>query len=168
MLKLIGSIMLILSGTAVGYMASHRLSMRVAFLNQYIKFMSFCETQIRFSAIPIIEILKRQQDSPYISSFIKNCIKKMETNVAFPKAWVEATNEISKDTGLTTEDINLIKDFGISLGESDIEGQISHCRLNIKLMNDVLDSAIEDKKKKGRIYIMLGLFSGVAIVLAMC
>lgn len=160
--------MLILSGTAVGYMASHRLSMRAAFLSQYIKFISFCETQIRFSAIPIIEILKRQQDSPYISPFIKNCIKRMETGVPFPKAWGDSSNEISKDMGLTEEDINLIKDFGISLGESDVEGQISHCKLNIKLMNDVLDLAVENKKKKGRIYIMLGSFSGIAIVLAIC
>ena len=152
--------MIVLSGTAIGYMVSHRLSMRAAFLNQYIKFISFCETQIRFSAIPIIEILKKQQNSQYISLFIKNCIKKIEKGIS--------SSEISKDMGLTTEDMNLIKDFGVGLGKSDVDSQISHCRLNIKLMSSVLELAIENKKKKGRIYVMLGSFSGMAIVLVMC
>lgn len=160
--------MIVLSGTAIGYMVSHRLSMRAAFLNQYIKFISFCETQIRFSAIPIIEILKKQQNSQYISLFIKNCIKKIEKGISFSEAWEISSSEISKDMGLTKEDMNLIKDFGVGLGKSDVDGQISHCRLNIKLMSSVLELAIENKKKKGRIYVMLGSFSGMAIVLVMC
>lgn len=160
--------MLILSGTAIGYLASHRLSMRVEFLSQYIKFISFCETQIRYSAIPIIEILKKQKELPIISPFIKNCINKMESEKTFSDSWYAAANEICKDTGLTNEDINLINDFGIRLGESDVEGQVSHCKLNIKLMNEILELAKENKQKKGRIYIMLGAFSGIAIALMMC
>lgn len=160
--------MLILSGTATGYMASHRLSMRVDFLSQYIKFILFCETQIRYSAIPIIEILNKQKESPVISSFIKNCINKMENKNTFSDSWHAASNEICRDTGLTREDISLINDFGIKLGESDIEGQVSHCKLNIKLMNKTLELAKENKQKKGRIYIMLGSFSGIAIALMMC
>ena len=160
--------MLILSGTIAGCMASRRLSMRVDFLNQYIKFISFCETQMRFSAIPIIEILKRQECVQGISPFIKSCIKNMENGLPFSKAWEESLSKINKDTGLLVEDINLIKDFGLNLGESDVEGQLSHCELNIKLMNEILDSANENKQKKGRIYIMLGVFSGIAITLLMC
>ena len=160
--------MLILSGTAIGYLASHRLSMRVEFLSQYIKFISFCENQIRYSAIPIIEILKKQNELPIISPFIKNCINKMENDKTFLDSWHAASNEICKDTGLTNEDINLINDFGIRFGESDVEGQVSHCKLNIKLMNEILELAKENKQKKGRIYIMLGAFSGIAIALMMC
>ena len=92
----------------------------------------------------------------------------MESDKTFSDSWYAATNEICKDTGLTNEDINLINDFGIRLGESDVEGQVSHCKLNIKLMNEILELAKENKQKKGRIYIMLGAFSGIAIALMMC
>lgn len=160
--------MLILSGTAVGFMASHRLSMRVEFLSHYLKFISFCETQIRFSAMPILEILKKQIDVPFISPFIKGCVRKIESGMTVSSAWEKSLREINKDMGLTDEDITVIKDFGLGLGQSDVQGQISHCQLNIKLINEILNSANENKFKKSRIYTMLGSFSGLAIVLIMC
>lgn len=142
---------------------SQRLSMRVKFLEDYIKFLSFFKNQIRYNSGSIIDIMDSYNAKGIISSFLNECIMKVKSGDSFAKAWEDSIELIPKDYGLKFEDINLIKDFGLLLGSTDIEGEIMHCKLNLKLMQENLDDAREEKKKKERLYIMLGFFIGMLL-----
>lgn len=74
----------------------------------------------------------------------------------------------AKGTGLTEEDQTLLRDFGSGFGASDVEGQLSHCRLYAELFQDRLERARQEKARKGKLYLMLGSFSGIAVALFLC
>ncbi len=149
-------------------MASRKLKMRVDFLSEIIKFISFCETRIRYSQSPIREIFKDYDNSSLIFGMLKNCNDKINNNIPFEQSWKLSINEISNEFGLSNQDKCLIKDFGINLGSSDIKGQISNCKLSSKLIKNILSEAYEIKNTKSKLYLTLGSSLGLIVVLILC
>lgn len=137
--------------------------MRVRFLEDYIKFLSFFKTQLRYNAGSIIDIINCYSNKGMITQFLNECTLKVKNGDSFPKAWDDSIKLIPKEYGLKFDDINLIKDFGLLLGGSDVEGEIMHCSLNMKLMQENLDDAREQKKKKEKLYVMIGFFIGLIL-----
>ena len=148
-----------------GVMASRKLVMRVGFLEQYLKFISFLATEIRYSASSIFQILEKYSKVEFLAPLLKGCTVKIEKRVSLSDAFQDAVDELPKEYGLTQEDLQLLKEFGQGLGTSDIEGQLAHCALHTELMNTYLENAREEKKKKAKLYVMLGLLSGIAAAL---
>lgn len=160
MLKLIGILILIATGSFLGFSKSKQLSNRVEFLEYYMRLLSYIETQIRYSSDCLFNLLTNYETNEKLS-FIKRCLYKVDNGISFPKAWCEEVQNISKEIGLKCEDINLIEDFGKGLGISDIEGQVSHCELHKSLIFEKLSDARIQKQKKYKLYQMLGVCSGI-------
>ncbi len=146
-------------------MQSHRLTMRVRFLEQYLKWISQLETEIRYCAEGIPRLLNKHGKEAEMLSFLKNCADQLQKGLPFPDAWKQAVQEISSDYGLKPDDLHLVLEFGNGLGASDIDGQTAHCRMHRELLQTHLENAREEKQKKGRLYIMLGLFGGIGVAL---
>lgn len=160
MLKLIGMLTLITTGSFLGFSKSKQLSNRVEFLEQYIRLLSYIETQIRYSSECLVDLLMScEMDEKF--SFINCCLDKVANGVSFSKAWYYGVQKIPKETGLKCEDINLIANFGKGLGTSDIDGQVSHCELYKNLISENLSDARIQKQKKYKLYQMLGVCSGI-------
>ena len=154
-----------LSGTTIGYMASHKLRMREIFMEHYIKFLSFLEAEIRYSAKPLPNILSKSLNDVVISPLLFECLTQMKQGVSLNTAWINSIYNIPPYYGLNNDDIELLKSFVDRLGVDDIEGQISNCKLNIEFINEHLKNAREEKKKKSKLYLMLGVFGGVSLSL---
>lgn len=162
MFKLIGVFMLIITGTYIGFSKSRCLSNRVDFLEKYINFLSYIETQVRYSSDCIIDILA-EYDSDNKLNFINYCLFKVNNGEIFINSWHESVDKISDSVGLKNEDKNLLIGFGNELGKSDIEGQISHCKLHQKLISQRLQEARIQKQQKYRLYQMLGASLGLCV-----
>lgn len=154
-----------LSGTAAGCMASHKLKMREMFMENYIKFLTFVETEIKYSADSILEIISKFSSDLEFDVILQLCSNEMRNGKSLNIAWNMAIKNISSKYGLNKNDVGLISQFGNKLGISDTEGQISNCELNISLINERLRDAREEKRKKSRLYIMLGVFCGISLSL---
>lgn len=150
-----------------GYGASKKLSIRVEFYEKYLKFISFLSTEIRYSANSLPELFERYDNRSMVSCILKSCLTEMEKGNNITFSWRTGAESIKERYGLKIEDIEFIKGFGDDLGSSDIEGQISHCKLNMELANTYLKSAREEKERKSKLFLMLGLFLGVAIALVL-
>ena len=74
----------------------------------------------------------------------------------------------TKGSGLKLKDKRLIEQFGAELGHTDIEGQIAHCEVTAKLLEEQIEQAREEKKKKSKLFSMLGLCFGTGIALLIC
>ena len=148
-----------------GYAASRKLSLRVEFYEKYIKFLSFLSTEIRYAAVPLPEIFEKYKDRLLVSDILEFCICEIHKGNTMDISWGNAVENIRGRYGLKPEDIDVIKGLGENLGVSDIEGQLSNCKLNIDMANTYLESAREEKKRKSKLYLMLGLFIGIAIAL---
>lgn len=160
-----GILLLIAAGTAAGYVQSHRLSQRVVLLEETLRFLNAAQTEIRYSAADVAEIVQRHGSG---LTFLRQCAAYCREGTDFHTAWEAGVCAGSKGTGLTEQDRALLRDFGDGFGTSDVEGQLSHFRLYAELFGDRLERAREEKTSKGKLYLMLGSFSGIAMALFLC
>lgn len=149
----------------MGYMVSHRLLIRVRFLQQYLQFLSYIETEVRFSKRLIYEIIKNYSNENEFGSFLNTVCDNVENSIPLDKAFENAIHKLPACYGLLKQDIEFICEFGRELGGSDTEGQIELCRLNKSLISSALQSAREEKNKKSKLYLMLGSSFGICLTI---
>ena len=165
MLKLIGLIILSITGTLSGYSASQKISKRVKFLEQYLEFVSIYETEMRYTVCPVTDIIEKHigNDSFYLC--LKKCNEHIKNKVPLPIAWKQAIEPPIKDLSISDNVSDLIYGFGDSLGASDVDGQISHCKYHIEAMKPYFFNVHENKKVKSKLYSILGTCFGAVIAL---
>ena len=73
----------------------------------------------------------------------------------------------TKGSGLKLKDKRLIEQFGAELGHTDIEGQIAHCEVTAKLLEEQIEQAREEKKKVQAVF-YVGIVFGTGVALLIC
>ncbi len=146
-------------------MESHKLAMRVEQLEAFLRFISAAQTEIRFSALPVEQIVQKHGEN---LEFLRLCGENCREGCSFITAWKSGVNAGAKGKGFNEKDITLLHDFGSEFGASDTDGQLSHCSLYYELVSDRLKNAREEKTRKSKLYQMLGVFSGMAAALLLC
>ena len=81
------------------------------------------------------------------------------------KAWVEALE--SQNTNLKKEDIEVLKGLSNLLGKVDVEGQVSEIELVDNFLNTQIEKAEEESKKSEKMYKVLGVTIGLAMVIVL-
>lgn len=158
--------MILIGATStLGYLESHKLKRRVDFLRQYLKFLQYIETQVRYSAGVVHDLIRKYSAKGDFGLFLGDCLANIENQMVFQSAWSEAVHSVKESCGLSREDSGLISDFALGFGDSDIAGQVDYCRMNEELMRGHLSVAIDEKEKKSKLYLLLGIFSGITLVL---
>ncbi len=151
--------------TLLGYMESYKLRMRVETLETFLKVIRLMETEMRFHALPLRQIVEKHCGD---MELLRQCHLQLEIGKSFDMAWKSGVEAGTGGSGLKSKDKSLIERFGAELGHTDIEGQIAHCEVTAKLLEAQIEQAREEKKKKSRLFSMLGLFSGTGIALLIC
>ena len=159
MLKFIGAILLVAAGSLCGLLESRKLILRERRLEDFLSFLQVMTTEIRFSQAHLDEIIRRHGGK---FDFLKACAERLEEGAVFLSVWRE---EASQATGFDAEDRRLLQDFGVGLGTTDINGQLAHCELYTDLFQVRLREARSQKEKKAKLYLLLGVFGGLAAAL---
>lgn len=160
-----GALLLILAGSLAGFMESHKLSVRVESLELFLQFLSAAKTEIRYSAVPVMQILQKHGGKLFC---LRECVRRCANGDGFEKSWERSIGCCAKCDGFTACDRELLLSFGEEFGASDTEGQISHLELFIGLFRTNLESAREERDRKSKLYLMLGIFAGLAAALLLC
>lgn len=160
-----GCVLIVLTGAAIGYLQSKKLTARTAFLEEYQRFLSELTLQIRYDSGSLQRIFEKLSGYRYLEPVLKTCCQKMKEGVPFLEAWNQGIQKLSSDSGLLKGDLELLSELGKGLGISDLEGQLSHLKLNEELAKLRLEEARESKVKKGKLYQMLGLSLGITTAL---
>ncbi len=79
--------------------------------------------------------------------------------------WREQLTSPAGRGDLTREDAALLLAFGETLGTTDLEGQIAHCRLTAERLAERLCAVRADAGVKMRMYPTLGAAGGMAVAL---
>ncbi len=156
--------MLIVAGTLAGCMESRKLAARVIDLEAFLRFLSRTQTEIRFEALPVEQIVRRHGGE---LNFLRICARGCTQGKSFSAAWEESVAKGAKDSGFLPSDIELLQGFGREFGATDVEGQLSHCALYTELVSEHLRKAREEKEKKSKLYRSLGIFGGVAAAIVL-
>lgn len=162
MLRLLGMLLLVLTGAFAGFQASLSLAKRERELELFFRFVQSAETEILFSALPVAEVVGRHGGE---LPFLRRCARLCQEGEDFFLAWERAVRETQPvDRG----DAELYLRFGEGFGTTDAPGQAAHCRLTLGLTEQRLRDAREERRQKGRLYRMLGVLGGLAAALLFC
>lgn len=161
MLKLFGTVVLILSTSMVGVHFSGRLSERVRMLNAIKLMLEDISIHIRFRGLTVTELVQNLVRNPSMSecTFLLTVEENLKVTRSFSEAWnlsIDACNIHC----LKPSDREFLMEIGGFLGNSDIDGQLSSLELSKEKLRMLQQSAIEQCDKKGRLYRSLGVLSG--------
>ena len=68
---------------------------------------------------------------------------------------------------LNNEDIEILKELGVSLGQTDMEGQVKNIKLVYNSLKSQLENAKEEKNKNFKMYRNMGMLCGLVIIIIM-
>ena len=150
--------------TYIGIMISNRYKRRTEQLCEMKRALNFFEAKIEYTYEPLQEIF--MQISNNVKREIGNIFKiagvKMQEKSA-KEAW-EHSIEIAQ-TDLTIDDINVIKDFGKTLGQTDLQGQLSKTKLTLGFLDKQIQEAQIEENKNKKMYKTLGVLTGLGLVI---
>lgn len=150
-----------------GIYASTGLSRRAASLERFGRLIDYIETQIRYTAAPVKEIIAKTASADEFSSlsFLKTASENIKSGKRPDEAWTGAVQSEGESCGFNASDRELLLNFGRDLGKSDVEGQLSHCEAFHRLFEDRLQTARSDVRIKGKLYMTLGVTGGLSVAL---
>jgi len=155
-MKLLGSLLLIASGLLWGCAKSRELLRRERLLTEWQRLMQSFKTGISYSARPLAEMI-RGDTSPFCREAVKLPDFSRDPRQALAQA---GENLLGRQT-----DKALYQSFAAGLGASDASGQLRHIDLYAAMVEQALKEAREERDRRGRLYICLGLFGGLTVCL---
>jgi stage III sporulation protein AB len=169
MLKILGSIIIIAGATVIGFTYSSIFLQRVKQLRDMQYALNMMETEIAYTATPLIEVLFSVGEKS--SNIIKKIFVGMAETLRSKKknsvyeAFIDTYTQLKGDIYLDKEEIGVISAFMQSLGGSDIEGQKKNINITIKKLEGFEKRAEEIRTKNEKLYRYLGVSFGVLIVI---
>lgn len=119
---------------------------------------------LEYSAAPLENILDMlcERGSTTQFKFLHACKKACEEGYPFPKAW-KSSLTYSNTFPLKEEDTAHLLSLGEILGTTDLLGQIQSIELHSHMIEQQLNEAREESKKKSKLFPALGLLVGTAV-----
>lgn len=145
-------------------MESHKLGLRVEKLEAFQHFLSAAKSEIRYSALPVEEILRKHSEGIEFFSLIP----KKTSGESWAESWDRAVRAGAAREGFSPKDFKLLTGFGEEFGSSDTAGQIAHFNLYESLVSSALEEAKGERNRKSKLYRMLGIFGGTAAAILLC
>ncbi|MEW9093692.1 MAG: stage III sporulation protein SpoIIIAB [Clostridiaceae bacterium] len=169
MLKVIGSLMVIISTTLSGILYGGNFKKRTHQLKELQRCIYQLQNEIVYTYTPLPQAFSNiSKKSVYpINNFFDSISKLLYLNKVnnvydgFQKAYEEVKDILN----FTKEDINILFNFGKSLGESDIEGQKKVFALSLDNIKNQIEEAEILMKKNVKMYRFLGFSIGMMIVI---
>jgi stage III sporulation protein AB len=149
----------------MGAAVLHKLSSRVRFIETMQWVLAEVKADIRYQATPMAELLCKLCRKGTPPELIIRCEEACSKGTPFPEAWSTAVKAYAKPCGANAADSEQLLIWGKSLGTTDIEGQMSCCELYEAQLRTSLQAARENREKKSRMCMTLGVSAGLALVL---
>ncbi len=159
-MKLLGGIILIVTGFLIGYFFYEKYTLKINFFTQYIELVILIKNGIMCYSKPLKDILLGYKPKNPIKKYTEDCILLLNENT-FSEAWEKSFEKNQSSVNLSPEEKNLIISFGRQLGTSDSASQANYCQQQIEMVKPYLKKAIRDKNEKGKLPIVLGAGLGI-------
>ncbi|OOE04893.1 stage III sporulation protein SpoAB [Anoxybacillus kestanbolensis] len=167
-MKWIGAVCIILATTWSGFEASRLLRERTKQLRQLKMALQALEAEIMYGHTPLIDASLRlsQQLSRPLSWLFESFAQKLQKGTMNARqAWEESLHEVWKMTALKEGELEIMKQFGETLGQYDHEIQQNYIRLTMVHLEREEGDAIEQQQRYEKMMKSLGVLTGILIVL---
>jgi len=167
--KLGGAICIMAAAMWLGESKARSLGLRVRQLQQFQQSLKLLAAEVAYvnSILPLaFQKVSRQTGFPAKEIYSTAAgILSTRDDLTAQEAWESALSQVSPKTCYTGLDLEVIKGLGVSLGESQKEGQLTQIELTLKRLEFALHEAQEDKSRNEKMWRYLGLLGGAALVI---
>ncbi|MEW6182948.1 MAG: stage III sporulation protein AB [Bacillota bacterium] len=172
MLKTLGAVMVLASGSLCGNAVGGLYSRRPRELKAMMGALLLLKTEIGCIAAPLGEAfaaVARRADQRVAPFFDRAGAHINSTGgLTAAEAWERAVIEASPSSALREEDLDILRDLSAALGNSDRENQAQHVSLAIERLKAAAVLAEEDAGRYVRLYKFLGFGTGLSLVVLLC
>ncbi len=155
------SLLLIASAFAFGGRAyAARKENKARIISDIIVMINTVENRLRYSNAPLNEIF----DGVFVcgkSGFVGECIAKTKNGMGFHDAWRQSIADDGQLKTLLGDFTRILTGFGMALGVTDTEGQISECEYYKNVFSAELSRREEESRRCSKVFPQLGLLAGV-------
>lgn len=151
---------------SIGNLIAKGYSNRVRNILDFITVLNIMHTKIRYNQEVLENIfidVQKEITRDVGKIFYEVGIRYNDRNDDISKIWTDVIEEHFKDLDLVFEDERILIDFGLSLGKSDIEGELRNIEVTIEKLKSQLTYAKDLRDKYSKVYQTLGTLSGIAI-----
>ena len=163
-MKLLGMLLLTLSGGGIGWFRAAALQRRATSLSAVYRLIVWLSTRLRYTAAPAGQLLKQAASGEFSRLSLLQELDGQKTT-PFPEAWRNAVAASEKENRFTPEDSRLLLEFGEGLGTTDLLGQEAHGEMYAALFRERWESADAEARAKGRMEMVLWLSGAAALSL---
>ncbi|WP_261129402.1 stage III sporulation protein SpoIIIAB [Bacillus sp. Marseille-Q3570] len=167
-MNVIGAVCIILATTWAGFEWAKRLQERPKQLRQLKVALQSLEAEIVYGLTPLYEAsinLSKQMKAP-LSLFFDELAERLYTGrCTVQEAWEESLEIIKKHTAFQTGEIEVLKQFGSTLGRHDRDHQQKQIRLTIVHLEREEKEAEELQRRYENMVKSLGVLIGLLIVI---
>lgn len=167
-MRLIGMILMIGAGSAIGFYKAYELRRRIRDLILLQNLFRLLETEIHYTHNPVPAALKSiaPQLPTVQQQFCRETCRLMETEcLTLSEAWQQAAMQLHSSSYLCRREMEAVCSFGQSLGMGDVGEQLKHFQLLQQRLQAALDEAECTCTQKERIWQYMGVCLSMAAVL---
>lgn len=166
MLKLIGIVVLIVSGGCVGMLIAREYTKRPRELRSLLSSIQMLETEIIYTATPMAEALERVSigADKNVAGFFKKAAKELRamTGCTACEAWEKAMEWFYKVNSLSAKDVSILRNLGRALGISNREDQAKHLKLACEQLKREISLSEDEASKNTKMWNYLGFCGALA------
>ena len=153
----------------LGYLFANRFSTRVMEINDVLLALDIFETKIKYTydslSTVFLYIAGNLKTKMYRIFYIAGEEIRENKNESAGGIFKETVENEKIFLSLKKEDIEILKELGISLGQTDLEGQLKNIHLVRTTMKKQLEHAQNEKNKNYKMYRNLVVLSGLIIII---
>lgn len=170
MLKLIGALLVVLSGTLIGFSQAARYADRTQQIRQLLHMLQRLETEISYGHTPLPDALERAAGGtagPVAAIFTGTAARLREGGAPLRECLKAAVEEGWSATALRMTERSALVRLGDTLGISDREDQIKHLRLAAAQIQAEEAGARDEQARYGKMWRSLGFMAALFVVILM-
>jgi len=167
-MRWIGALIILFSANAIGRLFAKQFSERPRQLRQLKSALQSLETEITYGLSPIGEAASRlseQLPEPSRSLFYFFSEKLAQGEASLKEAWNETLKEFWPKTAMKKNELEIMKQFGATLGLSDRENQQKQIRLALSHLEREEAEARAAQNQYEKMLKSLGFLAGLLLVI---
>ena len=162
----VGYLLILAAGTGMGLLAAHRLQQRVVFLARTRRVLQTLLQQVGYTALPMKELWCRLASMPVFSDFslLQDTAQGLKS-ADFSCAFMGAVERAFAQGRLTPAGHQLLLEFAEGCGRYDTNRQEEHIAHYRDRLGELEGDLRQEADSKGRVYRVMGMAGGGALVL---
>ena len=160
LLKSIGCILIMFSSVQIGLNYIKNIKSRESALCEIYEFINIIKIKTTYELCDLPDVFRKFSDKYLIADYTSKYLNDGNT---LKTAWNRSVDEYAEKKHLKPEDIKLLKDFSVCLGQTDIEGQISNFDMYLKFIENSKDEAKNEIVNKSKVIFSTSIFAGLLV-----